>query len=297
MLPIYKMRRPKTIPLNPMSPLIDGDIYVGHTTTVPSVPGRVALPAIEQATLSHRDDYYFFIIQESGHTVLEVDFQQYSIKGQAVLCIHPGQVHRIISFKNVVAGFLAIRQESIQALYLEALQHILPAQPLQLQKKRDALLTTTLSLCTELFQRRQEKLYEAVLKDSCNTFIGLVCSRYLAQAVPAGRLSRSGVITQSFKTMLEKRFLSLKRPSEYAAQLHITTAYLNECVKNTTGYSVSHHIRERIILEARRMLYHSDLSAKEIAAALGYDDYPYFSRIFSSATGRSVQAFRSQNRD
>ncbi len=280
-----------------MSPLIDGDIYVGHTTADPAGPDLSAPSDMDLATHPHRDDYYLFIVQESGHTVLEIDFQQYTIKGQAVLCIHPGQVHRMITFKKVVAGFVAIRQESIQALYLQALQDVAPAAPLPLPKRKDVLLSASLSLCIELFQRKQEKFYDAVLKDSCNTFIGLVCARYLAQAVPADRLSRAGVITQAFKVLLEKHFPDLKRPAGYAAQLHITTAYLNECVKNTTGHSVSHHIRERVILEARRMLYHSDLSAKEIAAALGYDDYPYFSRLFSATTGRSVQAFRGQNRD
>lgn len=55
-------------------------------------------------------------------------------------------------------------------------------------------------------------------------------------------------------------------------------SYLNECVKNITGFSVSYHIQQRIILEAKRMLFYTNKSIKEIAIELGYDDYPYFSK-------------------
>ncbi|WP_231577446.1 helix-turn-helix domain-containing protein [Sphingobacterium sp. IITKGP-BTPF85] len=80
-------------------------------------------------------------------------------------------------------------------------------------------------------------------------------------------------------------------------RLNISTPYLNECVKDVTGYPVSYHIQQRIILEAKRLLYHSDKSVKEIADALGFEDYPYFSRLFSKVTGMSALSFRNKNRD
>ena len=89
----------------------------------------------------------------------------------------------------------------------------------------------------------------------------------------------------------------MKSPSEYADKLNLSTAYLNECVKNTTGYSVSYHIQQRVILEAKRLLYYSDKSVKEIAAELGYDDYPYFSRLFTKIAGITALAFRNKNLD
>jgi len=50
-------------------------------------------------------------------------------------------------------------------------------------------------------------------------------------------------------------------------------------------------------LEAKRLLYHSDQSLKEIAAILGYDDYPYFSRLFTKVAGIAPLNFRHKNRD
>ena len=61
------------------------------------------------------------------------------------------------------------------------------------------------------------------------------------------------------------------------------------------GHPVSYHIHQRIILEAKRLLYHSSKSIKEIAGELGYDDYSYFTRLFVKTTGMTPLAFRTKN--
>ncbi|GAB3491447.1 helix-turn-helix domain-containing protein [Spirosoma knui] len=52
-------------------------------------------------------------------------------------------------------------------------------------------------------------------------------------------------------------------------------------------------IKNRIILEAKRLLVHTGLTAKEIAYELGYDDPAYFSRLFMAKTGESPSSFRA----
>ena len=88
--------------------------------------------------------------------------------------------------------------------------------------------------------------------------------------------------------------MTTKRPTQYADTLNISSDYLNECVKNTTGNSVSYQIQQRIILEAKCLLYYSDKSVKEISFELGYDDYPYFSRLFTKVAGITALDFRKQ---
>jgi AraC-like DNA-binding protein len=96
---------------------------------------------------------------------------------------------------------------------------------------------------------------------------------------------------------LEQKFIETKSPSDYARALHISTPYLNECVRDVTGFPVSYHIQQRVILEAKRLLYHSNKTVKEIAAELGYDDHAYFSRVFTKITGMTALAFRNKNLD
>lgn len=54
---------------------------------------------------------------------------------------------------------------------------------------------------------------------------------------------------------LERNYTTTKRPADYAQKLNLSTAYLNECVKNATDHSASHYIQQRTILEAKRVLY------------------------------------------
>jgi AraC-like DNA-binding protein len=56
-------------------------------------------------------------------------------------------------------------------------------------------------------------------------------------------------------------------------------------------------IFDRIILEAKRLLYHSSKSIKEIATYLNYDDPSYFSRFFKTHVQSSPEEFRKQIRE
>lgn len=77
--------------------------------------------------------------------------------------------------------------------------------------------------------------------------------------------------------------------------LNITPLYLNEIVKEITGFPASYWIQQETILEARRLLYYTDLDIKQIAYRLGYDDHAYFSRFFKKSTGNTASQFRNKN--
>lgn len=80
----------------------------------------------------------------------------------------------------------------------------------------------------------------------------------------------------------------------YAAALHISPVYLNEVVKNVTGESVGRYIRNEIVLRAKRMLVYTTRNIGEIACELGFDDYAYFTRLFTKQTGMNPTAYRKK---
>lgn len=255
------------------------------------------LQTFEGSEQSHRHDYHSFFFLENGTVSIEIDLLKYNIKAPSVIYMHPNQVHLILSFKNVTVSTCAISNENLNPEYLKLLEDITPAKPLVLNKETFSMVSEALSLCIKFSERKHDKLYHSLLKDSCNALVALVISQYLAQSKSPDKLPRFETVTKAFNETLERNYNTTKRPAEYAKKLNISTPYLNECVKNTTGYSVSHHIQQRIILEAKRLLYHSDKSVKEIAAELGFDDYPYFSRLFTKVTGMTALAFRNKNLD
>lgn len=251
----------------------------------------------EEARQSHRDEGHTFHILEKGRVLIEIDFQQYKINAPAVVYMHPNQVHRILDFTSIEVCSLAIKNENLNPDYLIFLEEIAPAKPLRLTRNIYTNIFDTFFLCLNFSKQKDNKLHHLLLKDSCNALVAVIISAFLSLEKSASKLSRVEFITKSFRQLLDINYCAIKRPSEYAKQLNVSTHYLNESVKNTTGSSVSQHIQERIILEAKRLLHHTDKSVKEIAFELGYDDYPYFSRLFAKATGMSALTFRHKRYD
>jgi len=251
----------------------------------------------EEENQAHRHDRHSFFLLEQGTVSIEIDFQKYTIEPSSVIYIHPNQVHYTTSAENIIVSSWAINNENLNPEYLKLLEEITPAKPLLLEKETFSIISEAVSLGIQFCKRKRDKLYHSLLKDSCNGLVALVISQYLEHSQSTDKTSRFEIVAATFRKMLEQNYTSDKRPADYAQKLNISTPYLNECVKNATGHSVSHHIQERIILEAKRLLYHSDKSVKEIAAVLGYDDYAYFSRLFTKVTGMSALAFRNKNFD
>jgi AraC-like DNA-binding protein len=254
------------------------------------------LPDLGEWEQPERHDRYSFFLVETGCVTLEIDFERYRVQSPAIVYMHPDQVHRIIGFEQVAACALAVRDEALHSEYLRLLEEISPAKPVSLDEETFGLLSAAVSLCLQIAGRKKDQFYNALLKDHGNALVGLIIS-CVAQTKPAEKLSRSEQVTKSFREALAHHFTALKRPADYAGKLNLSTTYLNECVKTTTGQPVSYHIQQRVILEAKRLIYHSDRSLKEVAAAVGYDDYAYFSRLFTKIAGVAPVNFRSKNRD
>lgn len=283
-------KKSASIPVKPLPLHFDTGIAVGKFSA-----GNVE--RIEEAEHSHRHDFHFFILQNEGRSQIEVDFQKYQLKNSSMIYIHPSQVHRMIKVEKAGFNGLAITSENIEPHYLKLLEDLTPARPLALKATEFSILTQAVELSINIFERKDDRLYSSILKGSCNALVGLIISKYLEQYEPAAGNSRFEIVTKEFRRALEVYFIKYKRPAEYAKVLNISVPYLNECVKTVTGLSVSHHIQQRVILEAKRMLYHSNKSVKEIAAELGFEDYPYFSRLFTKVTGVTALTFRNKNLD
>jgi len=242
------------------------------------------LPELEEWEQPERHDRHAFFLLEKGSVTVEIDFQRYEIRSPSIIYMHPDQVHRITGFEKVSVIAWAAHNESLTPENLHGLEAIAPAAPMSLTPEAFELISETASLCLKFTDR------QAIL----NALTGLVISLL---GTSSEHTTRFEIITKVFRKALGQHYMSLKRPADYARQLHVSIPYLNECVKNTTGHSVSYHIRQRIVLEAKRLLYHSNQSLKEIAATLGFDDYAYFSRLFTKVAGVSPINFRNKNLD
>jgi len=100
--------------------------------------------------------------------------------------------------------------------------------------------------------------------------------------------------SRSFSQMVEWNYTKHHTVAEYADMLNISPKALNKRITRYSNTTPNDIIKNRIILEAKRLLVHTSLSVKEIGYKLGYDDPSYFIRLFSKQAKASPQSFRTQ---
>ncbi|RLJ31023.1 AraC-like DNA-binding protein [Chryseobacterium sp. 7] len=99
-------------------------------------------------------------------------------------------------------------------------------------------------------------------------------------------------IFRDFSRHLEIHFREKHNVAEYAELLHIAPKTLTHKFKNLNLESPNQFIINRILLEAKRLLFYTDKPVKEIAYDLGYEDPAYFNRLFTNKTGSTPSNFK-----
>ncbi len=99
-------------------------------------------------------------------------------------------------------------------------------------------------------------------------------------------------ILQNLKNYIETYYKTKHSASEYANMLAITPKALTRLTRIHFNKTLTDLISERIIIEAKRELYLTNKTIKEIAYELGYNDEYYFSRFFKKNADISPQLYR-----
>lgn len=98
---------------------------------------------------------------------------------------------------------------------------------------------------------------------------------------------------KQLRDLIEHQFKTVHLTSEYSNQLNISQKALSKLVKVYYKKSFKKLLTERIIIEAKRELYLTNKTVKEIAYEMGYNDEYYFSRLFKKNTNISPQLYRN----
>lgn len=80
----------------------------------------------------------------------------------------------------------------------------------------------------------------------------------------------------------------------YADKMCVTPKYLSKIVKETSGRSVPDWLSELLILDAKNMLRHTDMTIKEISARLNFPSQSFFFRFFKNHTGKTPTQYREE---
>ncbi|WP_183564271.1 helix-turn-helix domain-containing protein [Mucilaginibacter sp. SP1R1] len=256
------------------------------------------MPYDEETMGAHRDDHYIFFVIEEGLATLMIDFHELTFHSSTLFYILPGQVHHRIRNEVGYGWFIAIDSLLIAPDYRNVFEtQLLLQQPFILNETQLRQCTDLLSLMQEKYQENTPgPFYLQVVHSLLQSFVGIAAGCFSEFNTPQFLLSRPVQLAQQFKKLLTDHVRQVKSPSVYAGMLNVSETYLNEALKKVTGVSVSHSIQQEVMLEAKRLLYYSQMNVKEIAHALGYNDHTYFSRLFKKSEGVTPLLFRTHYR-
>lgn len=260
---------------------------------------RIQSPTSSHApvTYAHQDDYYIFGLVEEGTGCGIIDFKEQHFSSGDVFLIQPGQLHRFISSENL-EGWVLMSDSSFVGSAEKCVfdDFSLFASLLHIDgQRRNELkqITTLLAGRMDCIMNKQTK---ATARRLVETFISIVAEAVQDINLQQTTHSRRHMeIVLSFRRLLAEHLATSRSPSYYASLLNISTVYLNEVVKGVTGMNATLYIKNEVVLQAKRILVHTDLAVKEISDRLGIDDYAYFSRLFTQQAGISPTLFRKRN--
>ncbi len=253
------------------------------------------------ASHPHRHNYFEVLIfnQEGGSH--EIDFKSYIIEANSIHFISPGQVHLLRRDPNVTGYVLSFTDDlfldkSSEGMFTDTLPFFLnptrdPVIRIEKKVQKDELQNIINCMEKEFNSSHVDK--RQVMTSWISLFL-LSCRRlYLIQFQIGDIVSIKNDISGKFRKLVENNYLEKRSVAEYANILNISPGHLNDTVQKELGKTASDLIHERIVLEAKRLLYHSEKSIKEIAAALKYEDPSYFTKFFKSQTKNTPEQFRN----
>jgi AraC family transcriptional activator of pobA len=122
----------------------------------------------------------------------------------------------------------------------------------------------------------------------------ILIGRLNANTTNKGPRSYNQTVLKNFQKLIEGSYNQLRLPKEYAELLYITPNHLNAVCKDLLGMKAGEVIRNRTLLEAKRLLTNPQLSITEISFQLDFSDNSYFTKFFKKSEGITPEEFRKK---
>ncbi|TGL86476.1 helix-turn-helix domain-containing protein [Leptospira congkakensis] len=245
---------------------------------------------------SHRHSYYALFYFTEGEGIHSIDFHSHTITENSLFFLRPGQVHSW-TFSKPVKGFALKIYPDYLSEHGGQVTSFQNYPFFQLGNENSKLIIQD----ADQFKKDFERLLEEKNTKSDSSMTFLLIQLVLQQSLKEFNSSFTDNVTVDSKLwdffrLLENHFKDQKTTSYYAKQMGTSSGNLNQLCQKQYGKSAKSIIQERLVLEIKRLLIHSDLNINQIALTLGFIDSSYFSKFFKNHTDNSPENFRRLKR-
>jgi AraC family transcriptional activator of pobA len=247
---------------------------------------------------AHRHTFYHLVLFTQGAGSHTIDFESFKVKPYQIYFMIPGQVHSW-NFEGFTDGYVINFSSSFFNTFL-----LNPAYPENFSFFSGDLKDAVIDLPETLYASIVA-LFEEIIKESENSGpqnTDMIRLLMLQVFIITGRLNSSTngpasynkTLLKNFQKLVDLNYTTLKLPKDYAELLYITPNHLNAVCKDLLGVQAGEVIRNRISLEAKRLLTNPQLSIAEIAYALNFSDNSYFTKFFKKTENITPEEFRKR---
>ena len=257
-----------------------------------------------------RRDYYKITLISKGSGIFIYDSQRYEITEPTLAFINPTSMLSWETTSPIHKGFYCMFRESFFGNH-QKLLHELKDYPLFRIGNNPLLILSDEQI------ESVEHIYQKMMAEytSSKSMKARMLMLHLQQLLLEGRrihqekapedkdkgLDAAHRHAQQFLELLEDQFpiasiqqqVALNSPAQFAEELSIHSNHLNTQVKQVTGESVRAHIQQRLLLEARLLLTHTEWPVADIAFCLGFNEPASFSHFIKRHIDQTPSSLRS----
>ncbi|MGG1922053.1 helix-turn-helix domain-containing protein [Chryseobacterium sp. NRRL B-14798] len=255
--------------------------------------------SVQNDTLNKINEHIkvLFIPQKA---IIQVDFQEIEMKTDTLLFINP---HVILKPCETIGGQLMHFNRDFYCVEIHdhevacdgiLYNNVFEIPFINLNEEQSADIQKIISdIQSEL--KNEDSGTEEMLRTLLKLIILKSTRIWKQQHQLADNIQQADVqFLRKFSKLVEQHFKTLHTVADYADLLCITPKNLSKKISLVSKDTPNEIIKNRIILESKRLLVHTTMSVKEIAHTLNYEDDAYFVRFFTKHTGISPTSFRKQ---
>jgi AraC-like DNA-binding protein len=248
----------------------------------------------------HRHSFYHLVLFTHGAGTHSIDFERFDVKPGQIYFMVPGQVHSW-HFEGFTDGYIINFSEAFIQSFLFKTGY-LDCFSFFNGNLNDAVVNlpaNSFATVKELFERIINEISSPAPSGSdmvrlLMLQIFILVNRLNNNPVTAGKLTYNQTLLKNYQKLIEQHYADIKLPKDYAELLYITPNHLNAVCKDLLGLSAGELIRNRTLLEAKRLLTNPQLSISDISFRLNFSDNSYFTKFFKKTEGVTPEEFRKQ---
>ncbi|QSB29228.1 AraC family transcriptional regulator [Flavobacterium sp. CLA17] len=250
--------------------------------------------------------YSSIIWLKEGSANIKVDFSEFPIKAGSILFLSPFQPF-VLEAEEEIKGvcidfhpeFFCLMKHQKEIAFCGLIFNNIYDPPFITITESEAVLFEVLivQLINEVQKTAlaQHDILVSILKIFMIHASRIKMQQSVAAEIPLSDQEHPFIL-QNLKDAIDAHFREKHSASEYAEVLKISPKSLSKITKTHLNKTLTNLISERIVLEAKRDLYMTGKSVKEIAYGLGFKDEYHFSRYFRNSTNVSPQIYRDSLR-